>query len=105
MTAARPRTVGSKRRPAGIVTDLDGTLLRTDKSVSARTKDAVDAAEDAGLLFIIATGRPPRWIPPVLEQIGDRGAGDMLADWIWSLPEDQLTDEVGAAWEAQCLAQ
>lgn len=35
----------------------------------------------------------------------DRTAGDMLAEWIWGLPEAQLTDAVGAAWEAQCLAQ
>ena len=56
-----------------IATDLDGTLLRTDKSVSTRTRDAVNAAEDAGLLVVIATGRPPRWIAPVIEQLGERG--------------------------------
>lgn len=56
-----------------IATDLDGTLLRTDKSVSPRTRAAVDAADEAGVMFIIATGRPPRWIPPVVEQLGDRG--------------------------------
>jgi Cof subfamily protein (haloacid dehalogenase superfamily) len=56
-----------------IATDLDGTLLRSDQQVSARTRAAIDAAEDAGWLFIIATGRPPRWIPPVVEQIGERG--------------------------------
>lgn len=56
-----------------IATDLDGTLLRSDGSVSPRTRAAVDAAEDAGLLFVIATGRPPRWIPPVIEQLGERG--------------------------------
>jgi Cof subfamily protein (haloacid dehalogenase superfamily) len=56
-----------------IATDLDGTLLRDDKTVSARTRAAIDAAEDAGLLFIVATGRPPRWIAPVIEQIGHRG--------------------------------
>jgi Cof subfamily protein (haloacid dehalogenase superfamily) len=56
-----------------IATDLDGTLLRTDKSVSDRTREAVHAAEDAGLLVVIATGRPPRWIPPVIELLGDRG--------------------------------
>jgi len=56
-----------------IATDLDGTLLRSDLTVSARTRAAVDAAEDAGLLFVIATGRPPRWIPPVIELIGERG--------------------------------
>lgn len=56
-----------------IATDLDGTLLRTDKSVSERTRAAVRAAEDAGLLFVIATGRPPRWIAPVVEALGERG--------------------------------
>ena len=56
-----------------IATDLDGTLLRTDKSVSDRTREAIHAAEDAGLLVVIATGRPPRWIPPVVEALGERG--------------------------------
>lgn len=35
----------------------------------------------------------------------DRTAGDVLAEWIYGLPEDQLTDEIGEAWKAQCLAQ
>lgn len=56
-----------------IATDLDGTLVRSDGTVSERTRRAVLAAEDAGLLFVIATGRPPRWIPPIVEQLGDRG--------------------------------
>ena len=56
-----------------IATDLDGTLLRTDKSVSPRTRAAVLAAEDAGMMVVIATGRPPRWIAPVVEQLGERG--------------------------------
>lgn len=56
-----------------IATDLDGTLVRSDKSISERTRAAVRAAEDAGLLVVIATGRPPRWIAPVVEALGDRG--------------------------------
>lgn len=56
-----------------IATDLDGTLLRSDGSVSPRTREAVHAAEDAGLLVVIATGRPPRWIPPIVEELGERG--------------------------------
>ncbi len=56
-----------------IATDLDGTLLRTDKSISARTRDAVLSAEDAGLTVVIATGRPPRWIAPIVDELGDRG--------------------------------
>jgi Cof subfamily protein (haloacid dehalogenase superfamily) len=56
-----------------IATDLDGTLLRSDRSISARTRAAVLGAEDAGMEFVIATGRPPRWIAPIVEQLGDRG--------------------------------
>ena len=56
-----------------IATDLDGTLLRSDGTVSARTRAAVIGAEDSGLRFVIATGRPPRWIAPIVEQLGDRG--------------------------------
>jgi len=56
-----------------LATDLDGTLLRSDGTVSARTIAAVDAAESAGIGLVIVTGRPPRWIPPIIEQLGDRG--------------------------------
>ena len=33
----------------------------------------MDAAESAGIGLVIVTGRPPRWIPPIVEQLGDRG--------------------------------
>jgi Cof subfamily protein (haloacid dehalogenase superfamily) len=56
-----------------IATDLDGTLLRSDRTISARTRDAVHAAEAAGALVVIATGRPPRWIAPIVEVLGERG--------------------------------
>jgi hydroxymethylpyrimidine pyrophosphatase-like HAD family hydrolase len=64
---------GRAMRFRAIATDLDGTLLRSDQSVSPRTREAIQAAEDAGMLVVIATGRPPRWIAPVVEQLGDRG--------------------------------
>ena len=41
-------------------TDLDGTLIRTDGSVSARTRAAMAAAEAAGIVLALVTGRPPR---------------------------------------------
>ncbi len=56
-----------------IATDLDGTLLRSDKTVSDRTRRAVVGAEAAGLVVVIATGRPPRWIAPIVEALGERG--------------------------------
>ena len=60
-------------RYRAIATDLDGTLLRSDRTVSERTRDAIDAAEDVGWSVVIATGRPPRWIPPIIDQLGERG--------------------------------
>ncbi len=60
-------------RYRAIATDLDGTLLGSDGKVSVRTREAVHAAEDAGMLVVIATGRPPRWIPPIVDQLGERG--------------------------------
>ena len=40
-----------------IATDLDGTLLHTDRSVSARTRAALDAARAAGILVVPVTAR------------------------------------------------
>jgi Cof subfamily protein (haloacid dehalogenase superfamily) len=56
-----------------LASDLDGTLLRSDGTVSSRTRAAVDAAADAGIELIIVTGRPPRWVRPLVDQLGDRG--------------------------------
>jgi Cof subfamily protein (haloacid dehalogenase superfamily) len=54
-------------------TDLDGTLLRRDGSISPRTKAALEAADRAGLLIAFVTGRPPRWLDDVVEASGHRG--------------------------------
>ena len=40
-----------------IVTDLDGTLLREDKSISAYTKDVISKCRTAGIKLAFATGR------------------------------------------------
>lgn len=56
--------------PALIATDVDGTLLDDDERVTPRTREAVRAAVDSGVQFVLATGRPPRWIPPVVEALG-----------------------------------
>ena len=56
-----------------VATDLDGTLLRSDGSVSARTRAALESAEAAGLLIAFVTGRPPRWLDAVIEDTGHVG--------------------------------
>lgn len=57
-------------RLALIASDVDGTLLDDTESVTPRTRAAVRAAVDAGTPFVLATGRPPRWIAPVVDALG-----------------------------------
>ncbi|MEU5975653.1 Cof-type HAD-IIB family hydrolase [Streptomyces sp. NPDC047315] len=61
------------RTPRLIATDLDGTLLRDDKSVSARTVAALAAAEDAGIEVFFVTGRPARWMEVVSAHVHGHG--------------------------------
>jgi len=50
-------------RPVRLVaSDLDGTLLRSDGTVSARTAAAVEAVLAMGTEFVLVTARPPRWV-------------------------------------------
>ena len=53
-----------------VATDVDGTLIDHDELVSARTRAAVHAVVESGTPFLLATGRPPRWISPVVEGLG-----------------------------------
>ncbi|MGV9801998.1 HAD family hydrolase [Mycobacterium sp. NPDC003449] len=56
--------------PGLIATDVDGTLLDEDEKVTPRTRAAVRAAVETGTTFVLATGRPPRWIQPVVDGLG-----------------------------------
>jgi hypothetical protein len=67
MKQVSPRSVGA------VACDLDGTLLRSDLTVSLRTRAALAAVEEQGILLVFVTGRPPRWIRPVSEQTDHRG--------------------------------
>ncbi|GED96318.1 putative hydrolase [Gordonia crocea] len=55
--------------PSLIASDVDGTLLDDENKVTAATVDAVTAATRAGVDLVLATGRPPRWIAEVTDQL------------------------------------
>ncbi|MBO0917262.1 HAD hydrolase family protein [Streptomyces laculatispora] len=59
--------------PRLIATDLDGTLLRDDKTVSDRTVAALAAAEEAGIEVFFVTGRPARWMDVVSDHVHGHG--------------------------------
>jgi len=56
-----------------VATDLDGTIVRTDGEISSRTRTALGAAEAAGALVVIVTGRPPRWLDGIADATGHHG--------------------------------
>ncbi|MGJ0118477.1 HAD family hydrolase [Williamsia sp. MIQD14] len=55
--------------PSLIVSDVDGTLVDSSENVRPLTRRALRRAAEEGTSFVLATGRPPRWIAPIAEQL------------------------------------
>lgn len=95
-------------QPRLVASDVDGTLLNPQESVSARTAQVVARVLAAGVPFVLATGRPPRWIPRIAEEAGLDGLavcanGAVLYDigkdeivWARTLSPVQLHDIAAA---------
>jgi Cof subfamily protein (haloacid dehalogenase superfamily) len=60
-------------RPRLVATDLDGTLVRSDGSVSPYTAGVLEAVEALGVPVVFVTGRPLRWTEVVFEHVGSHG--------------------------------
>lgn len=60
-------------RPRLVATDLDGTLLHSDGSLSARTGEALRSAEHNGIHIVFVTARPPRWLDPLADAVSGHG--------------------------------
>jgi HAD superfamily hydrolase (TIGR01484 family) len=80
--------------PLLVATDLDGTIVRSDGTISERTVAAFARVEAAGALFVLVTGRPPRVMAKIAAAFGHRGtaicangalAYDMRTDTIQAL--------------------
>lgn len=84
-----------------VISDLDGTLLRTDRTISDRTVAAVAACEAEGMTFVLATGRPPRWITEISERLGHRGVA-LCANGavVYDLDSDEVVSHTTIATEA-----
>src|SRR5689334_2004002 len=50
----------SSPRVGLLLADVDGTLVTSDKSLTARTIESVERLRAAGVGFAIISGRPPR---------------------------------------------
>jgi Cof subfamily protein (haloacid dehalogenase superfamily) len=59
--------------PRLVATDLDGTIVRSDGTVSARTVEALARVERHGATLVMVTGRPPRWMGSIADAVGHHG--------------------------------
>ncbi|MGI8856471.1 MAG: HAD family hydrolase [Thermomicrobiales bacterium] len=84
-----------------VATDLDETLLRDDKTISERTREALRRVQEAGIALVLVTGRPPRRLKIVAQELGMTGLAvccngaivyDLAADAI--VQHDMLTPEI-----------
>jgi Cof subfamily protein (haloacid dehalogenase superfamily) len=59
--------------PRLVATDLDGTLVRSDGTVSDYTRGVLDELDRRGVPVVFVTGRPLRWAEDVFEYVGGHG--------------------------------
>ncbi|MBW8481741.1 HAD family hydrolase [Actinomadura parmotrematis] len=60
-------------KPRLVATDLDGTIVRSDGTVSDRTVAALARVEECGAALVMVTGRPPRWMAEIAAAVGHHG--------------------------------
>jgi Cof subfamily protein (haloacid dehalogenase superfamily) len=58
------------RRVRAVISDVDGTLLTDDKSLTAATQGAVAMLRERGIAFCITSSRPPRGLRMLVEPLG-----------------------------------
>ncbi|MGZ4486538.1 MAG: HAD family hydrolase [Nocardioides sp.] len=56
--------------PRLVATDLDGTLVRSDGTVSDYTRGVLDELDRRGVPVVFVTGRPLRWATDVFAYVG-----------------------------------
>lgn len=59
--------------PRLVATDLDGTLLHSDGTVTDRTRAVLDELDDRGVPVVFTTGRPVRWMEELWDAVGGHG--------------------------------
>lgn len=77
-----------------VAIDLDGTLLTSQKEISARNKAALSEAKAAGVKIVLCTGRPLIAIETFLELLNLREAGDYSITFNGGLVQKNDTGEI-----------
>ena len=95
-------------RPGLVATDLDGTLVRSDGTISERTREVIATVEATGVPVVFVTGRPLRWAEEVFEHVGDHGLAIVSnGALVWDVADDRarLRREIDPATVLQVCAE
>src|SRR5271167_1512642 len=61
--------MAEKQKISLVLADVDGTLVTEDKVLTPRARAAVQRLYDAGIRFAITSGRPPRGMAMLFDQL------------------------------------
>lgn len=77
-----------------IALDMDGTLLKSDKTISRATHRAIQNAKAKGVKVILATGRPVKGIQGYLKELDLINDGDYAVTYNGAIVQSTKTGEV-----------
>ncbi len=77
-----------------IAVDMDGTLLKEDKTISDKTKKAILKAQHKGVKVVLASGRPIEGMIRYLEELNLTSEEDYVLSFNGSIIQNAKTKEV-----------
>lgn len=77
-----------------IAVDMDGTVLKEDKTISEETIKAVKRAKEKGIKVVLATGRPIKGIERYLEELDLISEEDYAISYNGALVQNTKTKEI-----------
>jgi HAD superfamily hydrolase (TIGR01484 family) len=84
------RAQRASKPPRLVATDLDGTLVRSDNTVSAYTQAVLTALDEREVPVVFVTGRPLRWAEDVFDHVGRHGLAVISnGALVWDVARDR----------------
>ena len=77
-----------------IAVDMDGTLLKEDKTISDRTKKAIHGAREKGVKVVLASGRPIEGLNRYLKELDLISPSDYVMSFNGSIVQNTETEQV-----------
>lgn len=77
-----------------IALDMDGTLLKEDKTISDRTKKAIYGAREKGVKVVLASGRPIEGLNRYLKELDLISPNDYVMSFNGSIVQNTETKQV-----------